>query len=138
MSSRDKRNLQRQNQSSFSVSASRQDIYVGPLPRPDLLKQFDEIVPGAAERIITQFEKQSDHRRNLENIAIKHDRFISTLGLFCGFVIAMSAISGGVYAATLGKDLFGSILSGTGLVGLVSVFIYGSQSKRKHLQERGG
>jgi Cdc6-like AAA superfamily ATPase len=35
----------------------------GTLPPPETLREIDNIVPGSAERIVTEFEKQSEHRR---------------------------------------------------------------------------
>jgi len=40
--------------------------FSGPLPPPEILRKFDEVVPGAAERIIKMAEDQSIHRKELE------------------------------------------------------------------------
>src|SRR5688572_14191133 len=36
--------------------------FSGPLPPPELLKEYNEVVPGCAEIIIDQFVEQSKHR----------------------------------------------------------------------------
>lgn len=36
--------------------------FSGPLPPPQILGQYDEVLPGAAERILRMAEKQQDHR----------------------------------------------------------------------------
>ncbi len=41
----------------------------GPYPPPAVLRAMDEIVPGAAERIIAQFEAEADHRQKTERRA---------------------------------------------------------------------
>ncbi|MFA7421953.1 MAG: DUF2335 domain-containing protein [Melioribacteraceae bacterium] len=125
-----------QKNSGYTVTAHHSELYVGPLPKPETLKQFDDIVPGAAERIITQFEEQSRHRRSLEQVVISNDVKLSQRGLVFGFIIGMVAIICGGILAFLGREIAGSFIGGGGVVGLVSVFIYGSQSKRKHLQNR--
>ena len=39
--------------------------YSGPIPPPRLLQDYENIVPGLADRIMTLTEKQSSHRINL-------------------------------------------------------------------------
>jgi len=36
--------------------------WAGPLPLPNVLREYDSIVPNAADRIIKMAEKQEDHR----------------------------------------------------------------------------
>ena len=38
----------------------------GPMPSPEVLEDYDKIVPGAAERILVTFEKETEHRQSLE------------------------------------------------------------------------
>ena len=47
--------------------------FSGPLPHPDMLRKFDDVVPGAAERIIKMAEDQSNHRKDLERKVIESD-----------------------------------------------------------------
>jgi uncharacterized membrane protein len=44
--------------------------YSGPLPLPQQLQGYEEIVPGAADRIIRMAEKQSAHRIEIESKVI--------------------------------------------------------------------
>ena len=38
----------------------------GPLPPPEMLAQYEEILPGAAERILSMAERQAEHRQKME------------------------------------------------------------------------
>ncbi len=38
----------------------------GPVPPPEMLRQYDEIVPGSPERLFQQFEKHAEHKRAVE------------------------------------------------------------------------
>jgi len=40
--------------------------YSGPIPHPNDLARYEEILPGAAERIMKMAELQAEHRRALE------------------------------------------------------------------------
>ena len=110
--------------------------FSGPLPHPEILQKYDEILPGAAERIIKMAEQQAEHRRSMEQQAIKSDIKNSGLGIWCGVIIGISGIIGGIMVAIFGKQpLFGGILSFATLASLVGVFIYGTQSRRKEKKQ---
>lgn len=38
----------------------------GPLPPPEIMRGYNEILPGAAERIVAVFESEVAHRHDLE------------------------------------------------------------------------
>jgi uncharacterized membrane protein len=103
----------------------------GPLPHPAILAQYNEIVPGAAERIIAMAEVQTQHRQQLEKAVIESDIRNSRLGLHYGLIIGLVAVLGGVACIVMGHEVGGSIVGGTGLTGLVGVFVYGSRQKQK-------
>lgn len=44
--------------------------FSGPLPPPDVLKQYEEIEPGAAGRIISMAESRLSHENEMEQRAI--------------------------------------------------------------------
>src|SRR3990167_6669765 len=77
--------------------------FSGPLPPPETLKKFDEVVPGAAERIIKMAEGQFVHRTELEKLVIKSDVERSKWGQILGFVIAVV----GLFSATI-ISIYGS------------------------------
>ena len=110
--------------------------FSGPLPHPALLAAYDQVVPGAAERIIVMAEAQSRHRRDMESRGVASDIQNSRRGLFFGLVIGLVAIGGGIVIAINGQAVAGTIFSGLYLVGIVGVVVYGSQQRRKERQER--
>lgn len=42
---------------------SRVEAFSGPLPPPEVLRGYNDVLPGAAERIFTMAEAQAEHRR---------------------------------------------------------------------------
>jgi uncharacterized membrane protein len=48
------------------------EAWHGPLPPPESLKQYDVIVPGAAERILLMAEKEMEHRHQRENRTLRN------------------------------------------------------------------
>jgi uncharacterized membrane protein len=104
----------------------------GPIPSPDILKQYEALSAGLANRLVDIAEREADHRRKveLEALAIQgrdqHSyRRSEMLGQVFGFGIAAIAISGAVYSAVHGAQIAASFIGTTGVGGLVSAFIYG-------------
>ena len=108
----------------------------GPLPPPQLLAQYDEIVPGAAERILVMAETQSLHRQSLEAKVIASGITNSKYGLIFGFILGLIDIIGGAWLVYHGHQVVGSIFGGLYLVGVIGVFVYGSQQRKKEREER--
>jgi uncharacterized membrane protein len=102
----------------------------GPLPRPQDLQEYDNVVPGAAERIIRMAEKQSTHRQELERKVVFGDSRRAFCGLWVGGFVVLCVLAGAVYLIDRGHDVAGAIIAGIDVVGLVSVFIYGTVSRR--------
>jgi uncharacterized membrane protein len=114
-----------------AVIHSQSVSFSGPLPHPDILHKYDEIYPGAAKIIIEMAKSQSEHRQDLEKKVIGSDIRNSKMGLYFGFIIGLTGISAGVYVISIGQVIAGSALSGITLVSLVSIFVYGSQGRKK-------
>lgn len=49
------------------------EIHHGPLPHPEVLRQYDQLSPGAADRIITMAEGEAAHRRQMERQQLESD-----------------------------------------------------------------
>jgi uncharacterized membrane protein len=107
-----------------------QQQYSGVLPLPTHLEKYEEILPGAAERIMKMAEDQSVHRRSLESKAIDSDIKNSQLGLWFGFIIGVFGIGCGAFLMYSGKLIEGGLIGGGTLASLVGVFIYGSRQRR--------
>ena len=82
-----------------------------------------------AERILTIVEEDAAHRRSFEMQVVKSDLFRATLGLMCGFVLAISALGASTYVIILGHDLAGASIFGGTLVSIVSSFVYGARAR---------
>ncbi len=117
------------------MAAVRQE-FQGPIPPPELLRGYDEIVPGAADRIITVMEKQVDHRIAMERTVITGDNIRAYLGIAAGFVFAMTLLVLSAWLIVSGFTVAGTVLGGLNLAGIVGVFIYGTRSRRQERREK--
>jgi len=123
-------------QKTVQVAHVSQTRFSGPLPHPDILARYEQILQGAADRIISMAEAQSRHRQELEAKVIGSDIKNSRIGLYCGLIIGLTAILSGAACIFVGQQWGGVFLGGAGLTGLVSVFVYGSHEKRKERKNR--
>ncbi len=110
--------------------------FSGPLPHPEHLRQYEEILPGAAERILNGFERQSTHRQDLELRVVQANIQAQTRGAWLGFVVALTFLAGSAWLIANGYTLGGSILGGADIGGLVSVFVIGKREQRKEREEK--
>jgi uncharacterized membrane protein len=92
----------------------------GPLPPPSALEEFERIVPGAAARIIKQFEDEAAHRRELEDresrllVRDTHvGQFLAGLYATMAFAVVAYAVSQG--ALTVAAAIGGGTALGVGI-----------------------
>ena len=114
--------IQKQN----NAVISQQSSFSGPIPPPQFLEKYNEIVPGSAEIIIKMAKNQAEHRQSLEKSVISSDIKNSKIGLIFGFIIGMTGIIAGVIIIAIGQIIAGSFISGVTLASLVGTFVYGS------------
>jgi uncharacterized membrane protein len=106
-------------------------FYQGPIPPPEQLKAYNDVMPGAAMRIFDMAEKQQNHRIEMENKIVSGGERRSLLGLCFGFAIACGSFLGGYDLIRRGHDVAGAVLGGSaGLGSLVSIFVYNDRSRR--------
>ena len=108
----------------------------GPLPAPDILIRYNDALPNGAERVVAMAERQSAHRIEMENRHQSGEHLRSILGSTYGLVVALALIVGSVWLISLGHELSGTILGTIDIVALVSVFVYGTERRRRERLER--
>jgi hypothetical protein len=107
------------------------EIYQGDLPHPDILKGYQELYPDAAKKIIENGITESQHRRAMEDKYLSGNITSHKLGQLFGFLIALVVIIGGIYLIATGKQIAGSVLTGTTALGLIGLFTGNNQNKNK-------
>ena len=110
--------------------------FSGPIPPPDILERYNVVHPGASGIILEAFQKQSDHRRNLESIVIRQGARDSLLGLIFAFILGLSTVMGAVICILNEHQTAGTLLGGVGLTSLVGTFIYGTRSRRQERETK--
>jgi uncharacterized membrane protein len=111
-------------------------IHSGPLPSPETLARYNDIIPDAANRILHMAEEPQQHRMGLEKHVVLSDSMRANLGLLAGFIVAMTGLIVSGLLGTYGHEAAAVAIGGIDLVGLVSVFIYGYKGRRQEREEK--
>lgn len=116
-------------------------VYSGPLPPPEILRQYDEILPGSASAIIQAYQSQVKHRLNVEqqqvDSDITHRQAMSDLekeringifrsdlmGQLCGFVLALVSLGAAIYFATVEAYVAMGFFLSFPVMGMIRQFI---------------
>jgi len=105
-------------------------MYSGPIPPASELQGYEQIVPGAADRIIALAEGEAEHRRKQEERMVSSSCGDSRLGLWLGFFMGLAAL--GTSAIIARYDAYaGSAIAFASIGSLVGVFVYGSRQQKK-------
>lgn len=98
--------------------------YEGVLPHPRILKGFEDILPGATDRILKQAEQQAAHRQHLERTVIEGDARRSDAGLIVGAILTLATIAGAFSLAAIGQLTAGLSLGGLFAAPFIAVSVY--------------
>lgn len=114
------------------------EAFHGPIPPPETLKEYNNLDPGFAVRILEMAEREQKHRQKCEDDAlqqnIKNHKARNTeraRGQYLGFTIGSTAIICGTYLAANGFEWAGGFLGTGGVIGLVAVFVIGHKLQPK-------
>lgn len=110
--------------------------WTGPYPPPDLLKGYEEVAPGTADRLIKMAEEQQRHRHHLERIAVEGGSRRAWWGLWLGFAISLVVLALGTVIILTGHQWTGASVMGIDVVALAGVFVYGRHDQRRERQEK--
>jgi len=96
--------------------------FSGPIPPPSILKEYDDIVPGSAKKIMDSAHKQTNHRIIQEEKIVSSEISSSRIGQWMGFVIAIIILGLAAGFVYLGKDIWAFSIILSEAVGLVYIF----------------
>jgi uncharacterized membrane protein len=83
-------------------------------------------------------EKQTDHRIEIEKIAVTNQQKQGSRGQIFAFLIALCAIAAAVYVTIIGHPVTGGVIGGSTVVSLVTIFVTGRLTQRQDLNRKSG
>ena len=106
-------------------------IRSGPLPVPEELQRYDDICPGAADRIINMAESQGKHRRELEAKVTNADIWDGHMALIFALILTLVCLAGGIYLSGNDHYIVGTIFAGAGIAAIIRAFLGHKNSRNK-------
>lgn len=95
-----------------------------PLPPPAVLREYERLVPGCTERFLAMTEKESNYRREMESLVVTSNVEVRARGQIFAFILAMTAVVGGIVLIALDKSAQGLTALISALAGLAGTFLY--------------
>lgn len=112
------------------------ESFSGPMPHPDILRGYKELIPDAPERILQMAEQEQKHRIDVEkqmleqnNKNIVESAKANKRSQIIAFILAFILIASGVALTILGHAVVGGTIFGTTIVGVIAIFITGKSGK---------
>lgn len=105
------------------IMASEQ--FSGPIAHPRHLREYELILPGSAERIVTMAEKAQSHNHAMDNKVVDGAISQSKQAMYLGFGALVILIACAVYSGLNGNNVLAGLLLGTGALGGAATLIRG-------------
>lgn len=104
--------------------------FSGPIAHPRHLREYEQIAPGAADRIISMAEKRNDHHINMDKNILDAEARDQKLGMILGAGLFALLIFSALAIGLLTRDpIMAGIFLAAGAIGGVGLFIRGRNGK---------
>jgi len=106
------------------------------LPPPNELERYEALQPGITDRLLSSYEKQQEHRMELEKEVISTGAKQSLRGQIFAFILGAITIIGGLFLLIKDKNVQGYTLIVGSAATLAGVFVYGKRQNEKERIEK--
>lgn len=108
--------------------------FIGPIPPPNIISGYEDVIPGSADRILSMAERQSSHRQQMELREIKAESRDSLLGVIFAFMLGAGCILACVVMVisvpSAAGAICGSVIGVTGIGSIVTGFLRNTRGKK--------
>lgn len=105
-------------------------MFQGPLPPPEFLAAYKQVLPDAPERIMAMAEREQQHRHNSDDKMIKGAISQRSTGQVLGFILALLFGVASVILGLNGQTWLAGILGTSTVIGLAVIFVLNQQPRK--------
>jgi uncharacterized membrane protein len=105
--------------------------FQGPIAHPRHLREYEEILPGAAERILAMAESELRHSQEMQVRVVDAEVNNVKSGRAYGFSALVLIISAAGGAAYLDQIAIALAFLGTGVLGIITTLVTGRRNQRE-------
>jgi uncharacterized membrane protein len=102
----------------------------GPLPDPETLAAYNQLITNGAERCMGLVEREAAHRHKQEDRIVSANIGVMIKGQWMGLGLAFVALVAAVYLGLHGHDWLAGAMATTTVIGIITVFVL-RQANRK-------
>ena len=104
--------------------------FSGPMPHPRHLREYEDILPGSAERILSMAERSLDHNATMEETALTAAIDDRKRGMRYGLAAFIASLVTASALAYFGQTPVAIAVLSTAVLGAVAAFINGRLNKQ--------
>ena len=101
--------------------------FSGPIPPPNIIAGYENVLPGVADRIIKMAEQQSLHRQTIQLMETKAEVRDSFLGVIFAFGLGIGCLIACIITVIMVPEsagaICGAVLGVTGIGSIVAAFL---------------
>ncbi|MBI1257592.1 MAG: DUF2335 domain-containing protein [Chloroflexi bacterium] len=115
----------------FLFQHNRTEVFSGPLPKPSILGEYEKVLSGSADRIISMAELEQKHDHAFVDKLMNADISSQETALRYAFTLALLALLSGTFLIAIGRDLAGFAVLAAAIATIVGAFIKREADKRQ-------
>jgi uncharacterized membrane protein len=93
-----------------------------PIPPPEMMKGYNDIIPNGAERLFRQFEIEAEERRILTRRGQTHQFIVALSGRGSALIFALAALAVSAFVANLGHPTAAAVIGSSTIAMVVAAF----------------
>jgi uncharacterized membrane protein len=105
-------------------------MWQGPYPPPDAVRQYEEILPGAFDRMIAMAEQAQAAQIEANNHAQNYLRDDTKRGHWLGFAATCTAMIGAVVCAWIGQSWVAALFLGVPVMAVAKALVDGARAQK--------
>ncbi len=121
------------------LAASRrteQFLYSAPIPPPQIVAGWEQVLTGSADRILSLTENQSKHRQGLEDRVVDSNIKNEGRGQLLAFIFCIIVVLSGTFLIYSGKSAEGLVALCAAMVVPAGLFIYAKVQGKQELDSK--
>lgn len=114
-----------------AISSRTTSAFQGPLPPPNILRDYEDIVPGSAAKIIDWADSERSHRHRTETTIVRAETTRDLRGQLLAALVALAGFSVAAFALYLDHAGVAALITAMDIGGMVAAFIYGRRNSEE-------
>lgn len=101
-------------------------VFKGPLPTPELLSGYEEVMPGSTKAFFNMAWEQQQHRFGLEKATVDMNRELvknGRIGQYIGALLVVILTIAGTICAVMGRESVAQAIFITTIIGVAGIFV---------------